>query len=149
MPSLQEALTILDPEGSRLESFYLSESFSKELARLRYEQELATTDEERTAIAQRAAQEEEKVRRELSSQLLRYAEDFKLVYNALAINDILLAKADWAIRFKASHPEIVDEGDCLLTDLWNPEVDSFLRSKGDRFQPVSIRFSEMPTLITG
>lgn len=149
MPSLEKVLDFLDPEGNRLESFFLSDRYSEELARLRRLQEKAEDEEERTRIAHQAALEEERVRRQISKRLAPYAGDLLTAYNALAKDDLLIAKARWAVKYNAAKPIPISEGESELTDLWNPEIRDFLQQRGEHFQPVSINFGTKPTLITG
>lgn len=149
MPSLKAVVELLDPEGHRLEPFYLSDSYSETLAALRKRQEAATDDDERTAIAQLAAAEEERVRKHLGKQLRPYADDLLSAYNALSQDDILIAKAKWALLNRAVRPVPLSEGESSLRELWHPTVAASLEERGEHFQPVSVSFGAYPTLITG
>lgn len=149
MPSLHEVLVTLDPEGTRLETFYLADSYSEDLARLRKAQENAPDEETRSQIALDVAVEEERVRRRLSKKLRPTVDDLLATYNALAKDDILIAKAQWAMSNNGVKPVPLSEGTSELIALWNPEVRAVLKEKGEKFQPVSISFDQTPTLITG
>lgn len=149
MPSLQHVLETLDPDGTRLESFYLADSYSEELKQLRKAQEKAKDEELRSEIALKVAVEEEKVRRRLSRMLRPAVDDLLATYNALSKDDLLIAKAEWALSNNGAKPTPLASGTCELVELWNPEVSESLSKKGDKFQPVSITFDEIPTLITG
>lgn len=148
-PSLTNELDLLDPEGHHLSPFFLSDKYSEELASLRKKQQKATTDEERTKIALLASDEEERVRRRLSKALRPSADKLMEVYNSLAKEDVLIAKARWALKENATRPKVLNLGTSELTEVWHPQVKSLLEQQGHSIQPVSIAFNQAPVLITG
>ncbi|MCI6153647.1 MAG: DNA mismatch repair protein MutS [Porphyromonas sp.] len=150
MPSLEKALDILDIDGERLPSFYISDAYSASLAAIRKEIECATSESKRDELAIKASQEEDRVRRRLTKELAPFADDFSHVLAALASDDMLLAKARWAFDNHCCCPTpLASEADTHITALVHPEVASKVETLGDVYQPVSIHFGAFPTLITG
>lgn len=124
--------------------------YSATLAQQRKEIERAETDEERDRLAMAAAQEEDRVRRRLTKELAPFADDFSRALGALAMDDLLLAKARWAYEHHYCCPTPLSaDSETDFCDLIHPEVAEKLTGRGEHFQPVSIRFGAHPTLITG
>lgn len=148
MPSLEEPLAILDPEEERLPAFYLSDSYSQELADLRRRIERCHEEEKRDALCLEAARMEDKVRLGLTRRLAPYADQFAQVLSVLSLLDARIAIARWAVERGCTRPE-VSETKSELVELWNPEVAHHLSLRGVSFQPVSIAFDKGPTIVTG
>lgn len=148
-PQLTEILNVLDPEGQRLPTFYLSPVFDQELGRLRKEQESANTEEKQGEIAEELSLLEDKVRQQLTRKISNSAKDLLKALEAFSQDVLGLAKAKWAIGMRATRPTPKLEGESILTNVVHPEVKSTLKEKGQSFQPVSIGYRSEPTLITG
>lgn len=149
MPSLEKVLGILDPDGERLPSFFIADAFSQDLAKLRKQVESTRDDDERDRLALLCVAEEDKVRKRLTRELGAYADDMSRALGALSLNDVLLAKARWAVEHKCSRPCPLSDGETLFTGLIHPEVKEVLKVANDEFQPVDITFGAYPSLITG
>lgn len=148
-PSLREVLDLLDIDGERLPSFFISDSYSDVLHTLRHQAESATSESERDELTLQCAIEEDRVRKQLTRQLLPYADRLSQALDALAMIDKNLAIARWAVTRNACRPEPLTEGTCRLEQLVHPEVQHHLEERGESFQPVSISFDATPTLVTG
>lgn len=148
-PSLKGVLSVLDPREERLPSFYLDNYFDTRLKEIR---EAIERTKEETPLAELNAQLsqcEEEVRARLTEELAPFADSLEMVLKALAHDTAILAKADWAVRYRACRPKPISSGTTHLEELVNPEVADQVRRSGGRFQPVSIEFEEEPTLISG
>lgn len=149
IPVMEDIINLLDPDNTGISAFFLSNSYSAELASLRKQQENAVTDDELTRIAEATAAEEEKVRKQLSKQLKPFTDKLRMAYNAMSAIDVLIAKAKWAVAYNACKPIPIMEGSSELENLMNPAVEANLKKRNDHFQPVSISFPSSPVLITG
>lgn len=148
-PSLEMVLEIIDPNRERVPTFYLSEIFEPQLKDLRNAIDKAIEDRERSALYQKLSIVEDQVRRKLTMSLSEHQDDFYEVLNAFATDSMLIAKALWAKNNNACKPFPKNGGDTILEGLFNPEVSSQLLPNGGKYQPVSIRFKDEPTLILG
>lgn len=148
-PTLEKVLEILDPETQRIPTFFLAPIFEPLLGVLRKEQEQAKGDESQSVIAEKIARLEDKVRERITRKLAPFSQDLLLVLRAFAEDILALGKAKWAINNGAVRPQPLDSGLSILEDVVHPEVKAALREQGLAFQPVSISFDALPTLITG
>ncbi|WP_304289144.1 DNA mismatch repair protein MutS [Porphyromonas uenonis] len=147
--SLTEVVDILDIDGERLPSFYISDSYSTVLRSLRKQMERTSEETERDELAVQCAIEEDRVRKRLTEALHPYADQIEEALMALAQIDKLHAIAQWAVAHGCCRPKPIRSGESTLTDLIHPEVAYHLAERQDRFQPVTISYSDQPTLITG
>ncbi len=149
LPDLSAMLDILDPEGARLPSFYIPDSYDELLGGLRKLFKEASDDEEREKLAIACNEREDIVREKIVKKLYPYQAALTEAQINLALDDMYLAKAKLAMKMRWVRPEIISEGTTHIESMIHPEVASLLRVKGDIFQPVSIRFANKPALITG
>ncbi|MBP5614510.1 MAG: DNA mismatch repair protein MutS [Bacteroidales bacterium] len=146
-PDVEEVIRILDPDGLRMATFYVYDSYSARLAELRRKwRESGELQEELMLMVN---EEEARVRKELCVQLKPFAAALEAAQQAMANADILLAKAALMLRYGFCIPEISDEGGCSYVGLFHPEVRDLLAASGKEFQPVDISFDSRPTLIVG
>ena len=146
-PDVEEVIRILDPDGLRMATFYVYDSYSARLAELRRKwRESGELQEELMLLVN---EEEARVRNELCVQLKPFAAALEAAQQAMANADILLAKAALMLRYGFCIPEISDEGGCSYVGLFHPEVRDLLAASGKEFQPVDISFDSHPTLIVG
>lgn len=160
IPDLEEVVGILDPDGMRIASFYIYDSYDerlKELRRLMREKE--EFDE---ALYVEASSIEDAVRARLSMRLSGFADELAAAQKALAFIDLNLAKAFQMIKMNLVFPTISNDV-TEYNGLFNPEVKNILDAKmsdtdfvgGSRsaftsdYQPVDIRFGQSPTIIMG
>ena len=130
---MEEVIHILDPDGMRIATFYVYDSYSERLRTLRKQLEQNPADEQVFVAVQ---EEELRIRRELSGSLREYAEDLKRGLLLLTDTDILLAQA-------------VQDGRLILKEMWNPEVQASLQERHKEYQRNSIQLGEEPTVLTG
>ena len=133
LPELEPVVRLLDPEGNRIPHFYIYDTYSAELARLRAEikQKSLQGAEEREleALYVQSVVLEDKVREELSVQLRPYHDDLKQALEAVGLLDVVLAKARQAIR--------------------GPQIREILEQEGRAFQAVDLKLEKGTTVITG
>ena len=156
------ALAILDPDNTRSRGFYIPDSMTETLRRVRrtkkeLEEKLheAKTDAEkdelrlqRTRICAEEESEETKIRRDMGARLAPLAEDMLQDAENAGRLDFIIQKALFAVRYGGVMPEITD-GPLELTDMVNPELCDLLSEQGRSFVPVSISLGRGATVITG
>lgn len=144
IPNLEDVINILDPDGMKIATFYIYDSYNerlKELRRLMKEKE--EFDE---ALFAEANSIEDEVRARLSMQLSRYADDLDAAQKSLAFIDLNLAKAFQMIKMNLVFPIISHDGETEYKGMFNPEVKEIV---GEDYQPISIKFGTRPTIIMG
>lgn len=130
IPDLEDVIKILDPDGQKIESFYVYDSYSKDLGRVRSElKKLQGTDTAQlsdTQIVSKTATEptnervlellekeqlmEREIREGLSAKLRSRIREIKAALKALADLDILLAKALQIKMLGLCFPKIAAKG---------------------------------------
>lgn len=156
------ALALLDPEGSRVASFYVSERYSPALAQARREKRaleerlrLEKDPDEMTRL--QAARREQAVLEEqaalevqgmLSQQLGAYRQAMLDNCDTVGKLDLTLQKAKLAMRYHCCKPEI-GQGKLELTEMVNPALADHLADQGKTFVPVTLELAEGVTVITG
>lgn len=143
--SMSRVISILDPDGLKIGTFYIYDSYSMDLRSLRKALE---ADPENTQIRDDIENEEERIRKVLCSLLSPYSEDLtKLLYD-LAQLDILIAKA---LQINNNHfviPKLAQK--CTITGMFHPEVRAALSKVGKEFQKVDFEYEmALPTTIIG
>ena len=147
IPSLDEVITILDPDGMKIASFYIYDSYCEQLKDLRIQ--MRKNPEQQDELLIEAAEIEEGVRQDLTRQLHSNVDDIECALVALAKVDIGVAKARQIVEQKLCFPEISVDGTSHYSALFHPQVKDALGRAGKQFQPVNISFAYRPTLITG
>ncbi len=155
------ALNVLDPEGTRSRGFYLPDSASETLRAIRAEKRrleqtlYAAADAEKDAI--RAARtrvcaleedEERRLRAVMCAALVPFVPPMLSDADAAGRLDLLIRKAQLAVRYGGVRPEIT-ETTLELTGMINPELADLLQAKGRAFVPVSIAADRGAVVITG
>ena len=147
IPNLEEVVKILDPDGMKIASFYIYDSYSEKLSELR--RKMKAKDEFDEALFSEMTSIEDEVRAKLSMQLSKFADELEAAQKSLAFIDLNLAKAYQMIKYNLCFPTISDDGTTEYEGLFNPEVKDALEQRERTFQPVDIAFWNKPTLITG
>lgn len=145
---MSEIISLLDPERNGLPHFYIYTCYDPRLAHLRSVLESAQTEEERISAQLNCVAVEDEVRKTLSEQLLRYARSLRGNLELSAYLDLLIAKAELAIRWNCTRP-IISESQLSFVGLENPLVKDRLVKAGKSFQPIDIELKQQPVLITG
>lgn len=147
IPNLEEVVNILDPDGMKIASFYIYDSYSEKLSELR--RKMKAKDDFDEALFSEATAIEDEIRAKLSMQLSKYADELEAAQKALGFIDLNLAKAFQMIKYNLCFPTIADNCETEYEGLFNPEVKDALEQRNRTFQPVDITFWNKPTLITG
>lgn len=156
------ALDIVDPEKTRIASFYISDSCSARLRELRakkarIEQQISVTPKQsagslisqHTEIAKQEESEELNVRVTLSKALAPFSGLMRKNAEQIAAVDIFIAKAALAQKFGAVKPTLSDEKQITVKDMFNPFLSEKLAERGEKFTPVSISCPSGVTIVTG
>lgn len=147
IPDLSKVIDILDPDGLKMATFYIYDTYCAELRDVRMQMRRQPDDQDDLLL--KASELEEGVRRDLSSQLFPYAHAIEQAQVALAQIDVNLAKAEQICRQGLCFPRLSCSDTSRFTALFHPQVKAALAAAGKEFQPVDIAYSQAPTLITG
>lgn len=144
--SLEKVIEILDPDNNKLPTFYIYDSYSEELAKIRKEKK-RVTDEKKEELLLKEAELEEKIREKLTQKLKKYINNLEEALKDVAELDFVLAKAKQAIEYGFTKPEFSDY--ISYHGLFNPVIKDRLEKENKQYQPVDIELFEGVTLITG
>ena len=147
IPLLDEVITILDPDGLKIATFYIYDSYCEPLKELRAQ--MRKHPEQQEALLVQAGELEMGVREELSAKLHPFATLIEQAQIAIACIDVNLAKAMQMQQLGLTFPEISSDGTSRYRAMFHPQVKATLADRGRAFQPVDIAFGLNPTLITG
>ncbi|MEG1498230.1 MAG: hypothetical protein RRX93_01380 [Bacteroidales bacterium] len=173
-PNLKPVVACLDPDNTHIPTFYVYDSYSKQLAQDRnnLKQSLSVAaanatanaaanillknpnslaeDQEIEDLRQKCLEEEDKIRTQLSKKLLPYVEDLSKALHLVAIWDLLIAKAEWAIQWDLSCPTIEQNSvEIELKNLFHPRIKKLREEKKKRYQKVDISLYNGVCLLTG
>lgn len=146
VPDLEEVISILDPDGMKIATFYVYDSYCAELRELRNKIRLHPEQED---LLFEANEIEASVRADLCKKLFPYAAVIEQAQAALAQLDVILAKARQIQSIGLTIPGVSINGTTCYKDLFHPQVKASLANDNRSFQPVDIQFDHTPTLITG
>ncbi len=146
VPDLEEVISILDPDGMKIATFYVYDSYCAELRELRNKIRLHPEQED---LLFEANEIEASVRADLCKKLFPYAAVIEQAQAALAQLDVILAKARQIQSIGLTIPAVSINGTTCYKDLFHPQVKASLANDNRSFQPVDIQFDHTPTLITG
>ena len=146
VPDLEEVISILDPDGMKIATFYVYDSYCAELRELRNKIRLHPEQED---LLFEANEIEASVRADLCKKLFPYAAVIEQAQTALAQLDVILAKARQIQSIGLTIPGVSINGTTCYKDLFHPQVKASLANDNRSFQPVDIQFDHTPTLITG
>ncbi len=147
IPALDEVISILDPDGMKIATFYIYDSYCAQLKDLRAQ--MRQHPEQQDDLLLKASELEDGVRKDLSQQLHPFATAIEEAQLALARIDVNLAKAMQIKQMGMTFPMLSCDGITRYQAMFHPQVKEALASRGREFQPVDIAFGEQPTLITG
>lgn len=142
---MDRVISILDPDGLKIGTFYLYDSYSGDLRRLRDAVEQDPEDEQ---LHEQLLNEEDRIKKEISSLLRPYAAVLQEVLMALAGLDISIAQALEIKDMDLTLPSSGQRTD--IRGMFHPEVQASLRSRGLAFQPVDFDFDRgVPATVIG
>lgn len=147
IPALDKVIDILDPDGMKIATFYIYDSYCAQLKDLR--NQMRQHPDEQDDLLLQASELEEGVRKDLSRKLHPFATAIAQAQLALAQIDIYLAKAKQMKEMGLSFPSLSQDGTSRYQAMFHPQVKKALAGQGKQFQPVDITFGHQPTLITG
>jgi hypothetical protein len=158
---VEAVITLLDPEGLGIPTFYIYSAYSEKLSEIRGALDLCESEmmalrvkhhspddalsEKREALLTEEASEELNVRKTLSAELAAHVE--KLYQNIRRIGkmDFLLAKAEYALSKHCIRP-IFSENGIALKNARFPALEARL---GEDYMPIDLLLKEPVTVITG
>lgn len=147
IPDLAPVITILDPDGMKIATFYVYDSYCAELRELR--SQMRQHPDQQDDLLLQASELEEGVRRDLSRQLHPWAAAIEQAQVALAQIDVCLAKAQQIRQMGMCFPGLSMTEGSTYHAMFHPQVREALATAGRDFQPVDISYGLSPTLITG
>lgn len=147
IPALDEVITILDPDGMKIATFYIYDSYCAQLKDLR--SQMRQHPEQQEDLLLQADELEEGVRKDLTTALHPWSAALEQAQLALAQLDVLLAKALQIKQMELAFPTVSHDGTSRYEAMFHPQVKAALAVHGRAFQPVDITVSQEPTLITG
>ena len=147
IPNHDEVVKILDPDGLRIATFYIYDSYSEELASLR--KKLKEKDVYQEDIYNEVMRIEDEIRAELSSKLRPYSEAMSMALNALADVDINIAKSLQMKELGLCFPTISSDNISSYKGIFHPEVKSILEKEKREYQKVDIDFGLKPLIVMG
>ena len=147
VPDLNEVITILDPDGLKMATFYVYDSYCRELQDLR--SQMRQHPEQQENLMAECEEIEEGVRRDLCKKLYPFAKALEEAQVALAKIDMNLAKAIQMKQLGLCFPTISKDDISRYEAMFHPQVQDALAQRKREFQPVSMTFGHKPTLITG
>ncbi len=147
IPDLAPVITILDPDGMKIATFYVYDSYCAELRELR--SQMRQHPDQQDDLLLQASELEEGVRRDLSHRLHPWAAAIEQAQVALAQIDVCLAKAQQIRQMGMCFPGLSMTEGSTYHAMFHPQVREALATAGRDFQPVDISYGLSPTLITG
>ena len=147
IPTLDDVVKILDPDGLRIATFYIYDSYSEELAVLR--KKLKEKDFCQEEIYNKVMEVEDAIRAKLSEALKPFASTLCEALNALADVDLNLAKALQMKELGLCFPTISNDNVATYKGIFHPEVKNILDKEKREYQKVDIQFGMKPVIIMG
>ena len=151
LPCLDDVFSLLDPDHTGVANFYIYDSYDIRLAPLRRElNALQTSGGDPMRISELLTLQNDiqnDVCLYLSDQLTRWTDTLVTAMEQMAYIDYLMAKADIAITWNLTQPEIGEYTE--YKSLVNPRLKERNEKAKMRYQPVDITLREGVCLITG
>ena len=148
LPNIEGAIALLDPDGNRIPSFYIYDTYSTELASIRKLIKSQPADSDVSGFLEKAEAIEDTIRQRLSNELRAMLATLRQSLEHIGKLDILIAKAHQAKELQLVRPDISDSV-TSYQGIFNPQVKEILAQQGKRFQPVDISLDRSICLITG
>ncbi len=132
---MDRVVDILDPDGLRISTFYIYDSYSVDLREARAALDGDPDNEE---LKDAVLSIEDDIKQDLSRLLRPFADALRNRMKALALLDIGLAKALLMKQEEMVIPSVSEH--TSLKGMFNPEVRAILEKKGKKFQCVDFDF---------
>ena len=144
---LGQIVQLLDPEGLKIGSFYVYDSYDESLAKVR--QKIKSGNRYSDELFYEASVIEDRIRKELSRKIEKLSDFLSSSLEILSKTDILIAKTLLMESMGLIIPSI-SRGINKYSEMFNPYVKELVEKENRVFQNVSIEFvSGSPLLITG
>ncbi len=147
-PCIEQVLECLDPDGMKIASFYIFDSYSAELAQLRKSIEVEKDMERAEVLREEERQLQARIRIALCKQIAPYAMQLTEALYMLAQIDIRVAKAQQIVQLGLTMPEL-DDHTYIYKGMFHPFVKSVLAQQEREFTPIDITVKEQPVLLIG
>ena len=165
-PSFEKVIDILDPEKTRVATFYIYNKYSEKLTEWREKlkisqqklsewrekdpESMALKEEEQyfETLSREIIQEEDRIRANIATRLTPFVKGLYTALEQLVYLDILLAKCEQAITKELTKPHIV-ENRIAIRQIFHPLVKDSLQEQGKRYQPIDLNIIKQPNVITG
>lgn len=138
-----DIVSLLDPNGEGVDTFYIYDSYDLQLARMRRDWPEPTAEQ----LAE-MFDAEDRVRASLTAALKPRAARLGTLLRELGLLDLRIAKCHLSEAEGLCRPRIVDDR-TAYTGLFDIETRAALRSRGRDYQPVDVSFGREPCLVTG
>lgn len=146
-PVLTDVVSLLDPEGHCIPSFYIYDSYDSQLSELR--KKIRLTGDDSGALLAECLIIEARIREMLGNRLKSSVLGLREALMSLAKTDILISKSMLTERLGLTIPNISD-GINKYKSLFNPEIAKILKKENREFQNVDIELDlNKPTILTG
>lgn len=160
---IKELIEALDPDGERVPTFYVYDSYSEKLKDIREKkkaierkifsssdlEEISNLKEERLKVLVEEEQEELEIRKVLSMEVLKFGELYLENIDKIGNLDFLMAKVKFAQQYGGKRAKISTDMKISAKKLVNIEVREMLANKGKEFTPIDIELGSGVTIITG
>ena len=144
---LGQIVQLLDPEGLKIGSFYVYDSYDESLAKVR--QKIKSGNRYSDELFYEASVIEDRIRKELSRKIEKLSDFLSSSLEILSKTDILIAKTLLKESMGFIIPSI-SRGINKYSEVFNPYVKEVVEKENRVFQNVSIEFvAGSPLLITG
>lgn len=128
---------------------YSSETYMNISFKLKLPDTINKLERELVLLKEREENEEYNIRTRLSKDIAAYSEEIFKNMDYIGKFDLTLAKGLMAIHIKGVKPIITNKNVVYISDGRHLKVEDNLKSKGQRYIPVSIRIGQGVTCITG
>lgn len=163
IPDMEKVVSILDPEGMRIESFYVYDIYSKELGRIRADikklqglsPDLSVTSDRLLELIEKERLLERDIRENLSHLLKNHISEIRQAIDAMGDLDVLLAKCLQMKMTGLCIPEVSEDSTTEYKGMFHPyvvhvyETQASMGGKKNTFQPVDLSFSLESVTIIG
>jgi DNA mismatch repair protein MutS2 len=151
--NLSQLIRLLDPQNTKIPSFYIYDNYSEELATARKELKLAKSKSgdfnlEIDILFNKAQSIEAKVREELCGKLSLHGIDLANALQQLAHLDLLIAKAVQSKKWNLSKATI-SEGNTAYKGMFNPMIKNELVNQKKDYQAIDVELEQSVCVITG
>lgn len=154
---------LLNPVKSKTSGFHIYDEYSPKLKNIRrakrefdknmFQEKDAERQKElfekRQQFVDMEKDEEFQIRKCLSLNILRNADELLLTTSSLGRLDIALAKSKLALDYDMCPPKLSSAAKICIKNAVNPMVKEQVIKRGGRFYPISIEAGEGTTVITG